>query len=308
MKMVCSLGWYASPLSGLTFSAFMQTLIDAVDIMGRLTDSTMYETQHKLIIAAYHEGLREASAAALAFLRSVPSTKRGDFGAFIPDTELPALRQLRAVQQISVAQQLTILSLTPMDQRRPVSALDHIERSQAGVKRARSSLESAPLPLGGGGGGSVTLSVSQRALLGTKATSINWSSSKRSFWFGRSNDYFICSVIDGMCPDLCHPFAMTTAVGDDALQFCPADHQVPPGVGAHALPADIAAIRVAAKRRYFAPLALVGAAAVQEEEGGAPAAAVPPVATPAIPRGKGKQGKGSGGGKGGGKGRPFRQR
>jgi hypothetical protein len=122
MKMVCSLGWGANPPSGLTFSAFMQTLTDAVDIMGRLTDATMYETQHKLIVSAYREGLREASASVLAFLRSVPSTKLRDFGSFIPDAELPALRQLRAVQQISVAQQLTILSLTPMDQRRPVSA------------------------------------------------------------------------------------------------------------------------------------------------------------------------------------------
>ena len=308
MKMVCSLGWDASPVSGLTFSAFMQTLIDAVDIMGRLTDTTMYETQHKLIIAAYHEGLREASSAALAFLRSVPSTKRGDFGAFIPDTELPALRRLRAVQQISVAQQLTILSLTPMDQRRPVSALDHIERSQTGVKRARSSLGSTPLTLVGGGSGSGVLSAAQRALLGTKAASINWSSSKRSFWFGRSNDYFVCSVIEGMCPGLCHPFAMSNAVGDEALQFCPADHQVPPGVGAHALPSDIAAIRAAAKRRYYAPAAPTGASAVQEVDAEAPAAAILPVAPPAAPKGKGKQGKGGRGGKGGGKGRPFQQR
>ena len=219
MKMVCALGWNASPASGLTYAAFIQILIDSIDVMGRLQDDTMYATQYELIVAAYHEGLRVAAASALSFLRGVPSTARGDFGAFIPDSELPALRQLRAVQKVAAANQLTILTLTPLSQRRPVSALDHIERSQAGVKRARVNSGSLPAAAAGGGVGGV-LSEAQRALLGAKASSVSWSSTKKSFWFGQSQDYYVCSTIEAMCPGLCAPFAMTTSVGDNALQLC----------------------------------------------------------------------------------------
>ena len=305
MKMVCALGWNASPASGLTYAAFIQILIDSIDVMGRLQDDTMYATQYELIVAAYHEGLRVAAASALSFLRGVPSAARGDFGAFIPDSELPALRQLRAVQKVAAANQLTILTLTPLSQRRPVSALDHIERSQAGVKRARVNGGSLPAAAAGGGVGGV-LTEAQRALLGAKASSVSWSSTKKSFWFGQSQDYYVCSTIEAMCPGLCAPFAMTTSVGDNALQFCCSDHLVPPGTGAHTLPANIAAIRVAARKRYLSPAAPQAVASVAEAEVDA-AAPDGPAAAPA-PASKGKGGKGSKGGSGAKGKRPFRQR
>ena len=64
------------------------------------------------------------------------------------------------------------------------------------------------------------LSEAQRALLGAKASSVSWSSTKKSFWFGQSQDYYVCSTIEAMCPGLCAPFAMTSSVGDNALQLC----------------------------------------------------------------------------------------
>ena len=305
MKMVCALGWNASPASGLTYADFIQILIDSIDVMGRLQDDTMYATQYELIVAAYHEGLRVAAASALSFLRSVPSAARGDFGAFIPDSELPALRQLRAVQKVAAANQLTILTLTPLSQRRPVSALDHIERSQAGVKRARGN--PGALPAGAGSGGaSGGLSETQRALLGAKASSLSWSTSKKSFWFGQSQDYYVCTTIESMCPGLCAPFAMTSATGDNALQFCASNHLVPPGVGAHELPSNIAAIRAAARKRYYAPVATPLADAAAEAEVEAAPAGAP--AAPPAPAHKGKGGKGGKGGAGGKGKRPFRQR
>ena len=219
MKMVCALGWNASPPSGLTFSAFFQILIDSIDVMGRLQDPTMYTTQCDLIVSAYHEGLRVASASAISFLRSAPSSVKRDFGAFIPDSELPALRQLKAVQALAATQQATMLTLTPLAQRRPVSALDHIDRSQAGVKRARGGVGVVSVVAPGASAGGV-LSEAQRALLGAKASAVTWSTSRKSFWYGQSRDFYACSTIEAMCPGLCGPFAMTSAVGDNALQYC----------------------------------------------------------------------------------------
>ena len=181
MKMVCALGWNASPPSGLTFAACFQILIDSIDVMGRLQDPTMYTTQCDLIVSAYHEGLRVASASALSFLRSAPSSVRRDFGAFIPDSELPALRQLKAVQALAATQQATMLTLTPLAQRRPVGALDHIDRSQAGVKRARGGVGVVSVVAPGTSAGGV-LSEAQRALLGAKASAISWSNRGESPW------------------------------------------------------------------------------------------------------------------------------
>lgn len=99
---------------------------------------------------------------------------------------------------------------------------------------------------------------------------------------------------------------MTTAVGDNALQFCAANHLVPPGTGAHELPANIAAIRTAARRRYYTPADPQSVATAADAEADA-VAPVAPVASPA-PAQKGKGGKGGKGAPGGKGKRPFRQR
>ena len=139
MKITCAMGWDPLPASGLTFWQFIQVILDSVDHMNLLQDVTMFEDRRTLIVHVYHEGLRVAAASALTFLRSVPSRSARNFGAFLPDKDLPSLRQLLSAEEISTAQQLTIQSMTPMSQRREVSTLDHVDRSQAGVKRARSS-------------------------------------------------------------------------------------------------------------------------------------------------------------------------
>ena len=100
--------------SGLTCWQFIQVILDSVDHMNLLQDVTMFEDRRTLIVHVYHEGLRVAAASALTFLRSVPSRSARNFGAFLPDKDLPSLRQLLSAEEISTAQQLTIQSLTPM--------------------------------------------------------------------------------------------------------------------------------------------------------------------------------------------------
>ena len=304
MKITCAMGWDPLPASGLTYWQFIQVILDSVDHMNLLQDVTMFEDRRTLIVHVYHEGLRVAAASALTFLRSIPTRGTRNFGAFLPDKDLPSLRQLLSAEEISTAQQLTIQSLTPMAQRREVSTLDHVDRSQAGVKRARISA-SAPAVAIGATAPAPGLTDAQAVLLGAKASLVHLSATKKTLWYGTSNDMFNCGIISQMAPGLCHSFGMTTAKGDEALKWCTLDHRFPPGVGPHLLPANIEAVRNAARSRWKPPgtASAAGATAVAPDE--ADAAAAPESAAPAAGRGKGKGGKGKG--KAGVK-APFRQR
>ena len=264
----------------------------------------MFEDRRTLIVHVYHEGLRVAAASALTFLRSVPTRSTRNFGAFLPDKDLPSLRQLLSAEEISTAQQLTIQSLTPMAQRREVSTLDHVDRSQAGVKRARISAP-APTVAGSAAASAPGLSDAQAALLGAKASSVHLSTTKKTLWYGASNEMFNCGIISKMAPGLCHSFGMTTATGDEALRWCTLDHRFPPGVGPHLLPANIEAVRNAARSRWKPPAAVAAAEVAAAAPDEADAAAAPDTATAAVGRGRGKGGKGKG--KAGGR-PPFRQR
>ena len=110
---------------------------------------------------------------------------------------------------------------------------------------------------------------------------------------------FNCGIISQMAPGLCHSFGMTTAKGDEALKWCALDHRFPPGVGPHLLPANIEAVRNAARSRWKPPAA---AAAASDE---ADAAAAPDAAVAPAGRGKGKGGRGK---EKAGRRSPFRQR
>ena len=154
----------------------------------------MFEDRRTLIVHVYHEGLRVAAASALTCLRSVPTRSTRNFGAFHPDKDQPSSRQLLSAEEISTAQQLTIQSLTPIAQRREVSTLDHVDRSQAGVKRARAS-PSAPTGSGSAAAPAPHLSDAQAALLGAKASLVHLSATKKTLWYGSSNDLFNCGII-----------------------------------------------------------------------------------------------------------------
>ena len=191
MRITCAMGWDPLPASGLTFWQFLQVILDSVDHMNLLQDVTMFEDRRTLIVHVYHEGLRVAAASALTCLRSVPTRSTRNFGAFHPDKDLPSLRQLLSAEEISTAQQLTIQSLTPIAQRREVSTLDHVDRSQAGVKRARAS-PSAPTGSGSAAAPAPHLSDAQAALLGAKASLVHLSATKKTLWYGSST---ICSIV-----------------------------------------------------------------------------------------------------------------
>ena len=149
------------------------------------------------------------------------------------------------------------------------------------------------------------LTDAQAALLGAKASSVHLSTSKKTLWYGSSNDIFNCGIITKMAPGLCHSFGMTTAKGDEALKWCCLDHRFPPGFGPHLIPTNIDAVRNAARSRWKPPAAVASAAAAAAAPDEAEVVdASDAAAAPAVPgRGKGAKGKGKPGGRS-----PFRQR
>ena len=297
-KITKAMGWAEFPASGLNWSNFIGCLITAVEGLDILVDPTMRQTRKSLIISAYHEGLRHASAAAISFLRGIPGEKDEDMGAFISDPNLPALRQLEADRLESEQQRLTMLAMTPMGDRLPVSSLDHVNRAEGGGKKAK--LDGGMVALAQPS----PLSEEQAALLGSKANQIHFSTSKKCFWYGSSNDMFSLAIIKKLAPGLCPFFGMSRSAGDAALAFCRDKHLSPPGQGPHCLPVDIDTVRREARSVFTPRLAAPKAAAAEAEpeDGGTD----PPL--PAAAPEHRKKGAGKPGGKGGKGKDPFRRR